>query len=169
MSGHGIPWCAKVSWKCCTTFCLPPVASRGGGQGEGLVPRGPGQLWGPGTSWIIFYFFLIGSQWGIQDFDKGGPPKKKIGLATLGMIWLWLYYTYTHTQHTHNKIIAILTRVYICRKFPKDLSNPDALRTEIDLMSQDIQHVCPQNDLRAAAKMMCGQWQRCPNLCKAYQ
>ena len=27
------------------------------GEGEGLVPRGPGQLWGPGTSWIIFYFF----------------------------------------------------------------------------------------------------------------
>ena len=57
----------------------------------------------------------------------------------------------------------------LCRKFPKDLSNPDALRTKIDLMSQDIQHVCPQNDLRAAAKMMCGQWQRYPNLCKVYQ
>ena len=56
----------------------------------------------------------------------------------------------------------------LCRKFPKDLSNPDALRTEIDLMSQDIQHVCPQNDLRAAAKMMCGQWQRYPNL-QVYQ
>ena len=57
----------------------------------------------------------------------------------------------------------------LCRKSPKDLSNPDALRTEIDLMSQDIQHMCPQNDLRAAAKMMCGQWQRYPNLRKAYQ
>ena len=33
---------------------------------------------------------------------------------------------------------------------PKDLSNLDALRAEIDLMSQDIQHICPQNDLRAA-------------------
>ena len=58
----------------------------------------------------------------------------------------------------------------LCRKFPKDLSNPDALRTEIDLMSQHIQHVCPQNDLRrTAAKMMCGQWQRYPNLCKVCQ
>ena len=25
--------------------------------------------------------FLIGSQWGIQDFDKGGPPKKSV--------WMW--------------------------------------------------------------------------------
>ena len=48
----------------------------------------------------------------------------------------------------------------LCRKFPKDLSNPDALRTEIDLMSQDIQHVCPQNGN--------GQWQRYPNL-QVYQ
>ena len=48
----------------------------------------------------------------------------------------------------------------LCCKFPKDLSNPDALRADITLMSQDIQHMCPQNDLRAAAKMMCGQWQR---------
>ena len=41
------------------------------------MPRGPGQLWGPGP----VFFFLgpgIGSQWGIQDFDKGGPPKKKL-------------------------------------------------------------------------------------------
>ena len=29
----------------------------GGTGGGGLVPRGPGQLWGPGTRWIIFYFF----------------------------------------------------------------------------------------------------------------
>ena len=38
---------------------LLPASSgveRGAGGG-GLVPRGPGQLWGPGTSWIIFYFF----------------------------------------------------------------------------------------------------------------
>ena len=33
---------------------LEPVASRGG-QGGGLVPRGPGQLWGPGPSCIFFY------------------------------------------------------------------------------------------------------------------
>ena len=28
----------------------------------------------------------IQDQWGIQDFDKGGPPKINFGLATLGMI-----------------------------------------------------------------------------------
>ena len=39
-------------------------------------------------------------------------------------------------------------QIYVAN-FPKDLSNPDALRTEIDLMSQDIQHVCP--------RMICGQ------------
>ena len=38
----------------------------------------------------------------------------------------------------------------LCRKFPKDLSNPDALTAEIDLMSQDIQHIC-------APRMICGQ------------
>ena len=27
--------------------------------------------------------FLIGSQWGIQDFDKGGPPKKSV------WVWVW--------------------------------------------------------------------------------
>ena len=71
---------------------------RGGGQG-GPAPRGPG-VWGareeskntvgdPG-----FY------QWGIQDFDKGGggPPKKNVGLATLGMIVTTLY------LHTHKHI-----------------------------------------------------------------
>ena len=80
-------------------------------------------------------------------------------------------------MHLHNKKEGNLRGPHagpddvpnLCRKFPKDLSNPDALRTEIDLMSQDIQHVCPQNDLRAVAKMMCRQWQRYPNLCKAYQ
>ena len=70
-----------------------------GGQG-GPAPRGPG-VWGareeskntvgdPG-----FY------QWGIQDFDKGGgggPPKKNVGLATLGMIVTTLY------LHTHKHI-----------------------------------------------------------------
>ena len=40
----------------------------------------------------------------------------------------------------------------LCCKFPKDLSNPDALRADIDLMSQDIQHMCPQNDLRQRPK-----------------
>ena len=128
--------------------------------GGGASAPGPGPVVGARDKLDYFFIFVIGSQWGIQDFDKGGPPKKKFDCD---------YTIPTHTQHTHNKIIAILTRVYICRKFPKDLSNPDALRTEIGLMSQDIQHVCPQNDLRAAAKMMCGQWQRYPNLCEAYQ
>ena len=38
---------------------VDPLASgvERGGQGVGgLVPRGPGQLWGPGPSWIFFCF-----------------------------------------------------------------------------------------------------------------
>ena len=30
-----------------------------GGRGGGLVPRGPGQLWGPRPSWVFNFFFLI--------------------------------------------------------------------------------------------------------------
>ena len=30
---------------------------REGAGGGGLVPRGRGQLWGPGPSWIFFFFF----------------------------------------------------------------------------------------------------------------
>ena len=55
---------------------LLPASSgveRGGGAG-GLVPRGPGQLWGPGQAGFCSSFFFIGSQWEIQDFDKGGGP-----------------------------------------------------------------------------------------------
>ena len=43
------------------------MASRGGAGGGGASAPGPGQL-------CVARFFLIGSQWGIQDFDKGGPP-----------------------------------------------------------------------------------------------
>ena len=41
--------------------------------------------WSGGRQKIIF---CIGSQWGIQDFDTGGggPPKKNLAIATLGMI-----------------------------------------------------------------------------------
>ena len=46
---------------------------REGGQGGGASARGPGQLWGPGPSWVFFVVFFIGSQWEIQDFDMGGP------------------------------------------------------------------------------------------------
>ena len=28
-----------------------------GGAGGGLVPRGPGQLWGPEPSWVFLGFF----------------------------------------------------------------------------------------------------------------
>ena len=52
-------------YACC--YAMTSGVERGG-QG-GLVPRGPGQ-------WAViqlFFVFLIGSQWGIQDFDKGGP------------------------------------------------------------------------------------------------
>ena len=62
--------------------CLQWRREGGGGAG-GLVPRGPGQLWGPGPSWIFFFFFLIGSQWEIQDFDKGGGAHLNKILASL--------------------------------------------------------------------------------------
>ena len=44
------------------TVSVYSVASRGVGQG-GLVPRGPGQLWGPGPIKLVFFlfFFVIGS------------------------------------------------------------------------------------------------------------
>ena len=40
-----------------------------GGGGGGLVPRA--SCGGPGQA---VFLFLIGSQWGIADFDKGPPP-----------------------------------------------------------------------------------------------
>ena len=36
--------------------CLQWRREGGGQGGGGLVPRGPGQLWGPGPSWIFFFF-----------------------------------------------------------------------------------------------------------------
>ena len=42
---------------------------REGGRG-GASGGGPGQAG--------FFFFFIGSQWGIQDFDKGGPRKNNL-------------------------------------------------------------------------------------------
>ena len=45
---------------------------RDGGGAGGLVPRAGAKL--------DFFFFLIGSQWGIQDFDKGGSPKTNLAL-----------------------------------------------------------------------------------------
>ena len=56
-SGHGIPWCAKVSWKCCTTFCLPPVVSRGGHGGGGASAPGPGPVVGARDKVDYFLFF----------------------------------------------------------------------------------------------------------------
>ena len=59
-------------------------ASSGVERGAG----GGGSCGGPGQAGLSF-IFLIGSQWGIQDFHRGGgPPKRKFGLATLGMILL---------------------------------------------------------------------------------
>ena len=51
--------------------------------GGGLVPRGPGQLWGPGPSWI---FFLWIGQWRIQGgvcvcvggVDRGDHPRLEL-------------------------------------------------------------------------------------------
>ena len=81
-------------------FACLHVASRGG-EGGGLVPRGPGQLWGPGPSWIFLSFFLIGSQWGIQDFDIGGSHLKKISprYARHDLIVTIPTHTQTHTQN----------------------------------------------------------------------
>ena len=76
------------------TACRPDER---GGQG-GPAPRGPG-VWGPGRK--------AKTPWGIQDFISGGsrilirgggPPKKNVGLATLGMIVTTLY------LHTHKHI-----------------------------------------------------------------
>ena len=73
------------------------VASRGG-QGGGVSAPGSGPVVGARAK--LDFFVWIGSQWGIQDFDKGGAHLKK--LIWLCMIWLWLYYTYTRTNtHTH--------------------------------------------------------------------
>ena len=40
-------------------------------KGSGKKNSRPGQAG-------FFFFFLIGSQWGIQDFDKGGARLKKM-------------------------------------------------------------------------------------------
>ena len=37
--------------------CLQWRREGGRGGGGGLVPRGPGRLWGPGPSWIFVLFF----------------------------------------------------------------------------------------------------------------
>ena len=65
------------------------MAARGGGRGGGGASApGPGPVVGARAKLDFLYlFFFIGSQWGIQDFDKGGrAPKRIVGLATLGMI-----------------------------------------------------------------------------------
>ena len=50
-----------------------------GGQGGGASAPGPGPVVGARAKLdFLLLFFLIGSQWGILDFD--------FGLATLGMI-----------------------------------------------------------------------------------
>ena len=95
------------------------VASRGGGQGGGASAPGPEPVVGARAKLDLFLFLLIGSQWGIQDFDKGGPPKNHFGLATLDMIWLWLYYAYTHTNtHTHTQLSHIHDGVYYSQFVP---------------------------------------------------
>ena len=40
--------------------------------GGGLCPGAGASCGGPGQAGFLF-FFLIGSQWGIQDLDMGGP------------------------------------------------------------------------------------------------
>ena len=55
---------------------------------------------GPGQAG---FSFLIGSQWGIQDFDKGGPPKKIWPCYARHDLIVTILYLHTHTH----KIIAI--------------------------------------------------------------
>ena len=81
------------------------VASRGGG---GASAPGPGPVVGARAK---LDFLLIGSQWGIQDFDKGGGPPKNMLVGKSNDLLVTILYLHTH-KHTH-KIIAINTRLYV--------------------------------------------------------
>ena len=58
---------------------------------------------------------------------------------------------------------------FLCKLFPEDLKDSDALIPEIDLLASDIRVQSKEDDLRLAAKVLCGKWHTYPNLCKAYQ
>ena len=66
---------------------------RGGGAGGASAP-GPGCLGGPGgkqkhrcwPSWIFFFFDRKSVHGGSRILIRGGPSKKNVGLATLGMM-----------------------------------------------------------------------------------
>ena len=53
--------------------------------------------------------------------------------------------------------------------FPEDFKDSDDLIAEIDLLASDIRVQSKEDDLRLAAKVLCGIWHAYPNLCKAYQ
>ena len=87
-------------------FIYLPQPCSGVERGGGASAPGPGTVVGARAK-LDFFFFLIGSQWGIQDFDKGGGHlKKKLAERSVTILYL-------HTnKHTH-KIIAINTRLYV--------------------------------------------------------
>ena len=58
---------------------------------------------------------------------------------------------------------------FMCKLFPEDLKNSVALIAEIDLLASDIRVQSKEDDLRLAAKVLCGNRHTYPNLCKAYQ
>ena len=62
-------------------FYTPGQCRREGGQGGASAP-GPGPVVGAWAKLDFFIYFLIGSQWGIQDFDKG-PPFDRLGMILL--------------------------------------------------------------------------------------
>ena len=53
------------------SHCLSSSGVERGG-GRGASAPGPGPFVGARAK-LDFLFFLIGSQWGVQDFDKGWP------------------------------------------------------------------------------------------------
>ena len=60
---------------------------------------------------LDFFIFVDRIQWGIQDFDKGGPHKKNWPRYDRHDLIGIILYLHTH-KHTH-KLIAINTRLYV--------------------------------------------------------
>ena len=58
---------------------------------------------------------------------------------------------------------------FMCKLFPEDLKDSDALIGKIDSLASDIRVQSKEDDLRLAAKVLCGKWLTYPNLCKAFQ
>ena len=89
--GVGLPTVKRFSLGLQIIICRPD--ERGGGQG-GPAPRGPG-VWGAreeskntvvGQAGFFFFFDRKSVHGGSRILIRGGPPKKNVGLATLGMM-----------------------------------------------------------------------------------